>query len=109
MRALVAKAFRLHVVQQWSESLIGAVLDDLIDRIVAAGSADLVRTLTFPFLGPVSATILGLAPEDWAKFQAPTVLIGVTVDWLKAIATSAALGTTSRPSWLRGPRTRRTI
>jgi cytochrome P450 len=92
MRALIAKAFRPRVVQGWSETLIGTVVDDLIDRIQNQGSADLVRALTFPFPVQVIATILGLPQEDWPKFQQWAIeLIGVTVDWNKAIAASASL------------------
>jgi cytochrome P450 len=92
MRALVAKAFRPRVVQMWSETLIGSVVDDLIDRIQDKGSADLVRALTFPFPVRVIAKILGLPQEDWAKFQIWSIeLIGVTTDWNKAIAASASL------------------
>jgi cytochrome P450 len=92
MRALVSKAFRPRVVQQWSDSLIGAVVNDLLDRIQHQGSADLVRALTFPFPVQVIATILGLPPEDWPRFQRWAIdLIGVTVDWDKAVAASASL------------------
>jgi cytochrome P450 len=92
MRNLVARAFRPRVVQKWSETLIGSVVDDLIDRIEPRGHADLVRALTFPFPVRVIAKILGLPQEDWAKFQKWSIdLIGVSNDWAQGLASSAAL------------------
>jgi cytochrome P450 len=94
MRNLVARAFRPRVVQKWSDTLVGLVVDDLLDRIVDRGHADLVKTLTFPFPVRVIAKILGLPQKDWAQFQRWSVeLIGVGVDWAQGIAASAALKT----------------
>jgi hypothetical protein len=47
-RALVAKAFRARVVDQWSDAIIGATVGELIDAFAADGHADLVRQLTPP-------------------------------------------------------------
>jgi cytochrome P450 len=91
-RALVAKAFRQRVLERWNETLIKKTVDDLLDRIVDAGQADLVRSLTFPFPVKVISRILGLPDADWTRFQRWSIeLISVAQDWERALAASAAL------------------
>ena len=48
-RALVAKAFRARVLDQWSDAIIGATVSELIDAFAGDGHADLIPQLTFPF------------------------------------------------------------
>ena len=91
-RALVASAFRTKMMQKWSDTLVKRTVDELIDRFIANGSTDLVRSLTFPFPVKVIARILGLPEEDWPKFQQWSIeLIGVSVDWERGLAASEAL------------------
>lgn len=91
-RALVASAFRTRMLQKWSDTLITATVDELLDRVVPQGKADLVRSLTFPFPVKVIARILGLPEEDWPKFQRWSLeLIGVGADWERGLAASASL------------------
>ena len=91
-RALVASAFRVRMLQKWTDTVIRATLDELIDRFAAKGEADLVRTLTFPFPVKVISRILGLPEEDWPKFQRWSIeLIGVGVDFERGMRASAAL------------------
>ncbi len=91
-RALVAKAFRARVVDQWSDAIIGATVGELIDAFAADGHADLIRQLTFPFPVKVIARILGLPEADWPRFlRLSTELIAVMRDWDRAVAASREL------------------
>ena len=91
-RALVSPAFRTKVLAHWEEQLVGATVHRLLDAVVARGSADLVRELTFPFPVQVIARILGLPGEDYPRFQRWSLdLISVAVDFEKAVGASASL------------------
>jgi cytochrome P450 len=68
-RALVSHAFRPKMLVHWEDELIRGVIDALIDKIVDAGHAELVRDLTFNFPVQVIARILGLPQRDFPKFQ----------------------------------------
>jgi cytochrome P450 len=91
-RALVAKAFRARVLDQWSDAVIGATVSELIAAFAGDGHADLIRQLTFPFPVQVIARILGLPEADWPRFvQLSTELIAVMRNWDRAVAASAEL------------------
>lgn len=91
-RALVASAFRTRMLDRWSQPLIRATIDELVDRFAADGQADLVRQLTFPFPVKVIARILGLPEEDYQKFQRWSLeLIGVGANYQRGLAASAKL------------------
>ncbi|HEV3381148.1 MAG TPA: hypothetical protein VG142_09235, partial [Trebonia sp.] len=91
-RALVAKAFRARVLDQWSETIIGATIGELIDAFAGDGRADLVPQLTFPFPVRVIARILGLPEADWPRFlRLSTELIGLMRNWDRAVAASREL------------------
>ena len=80
-RALVAKAFRARVLDQWSDPIIGATVSELIDAFAGDGHADLIPQLTFPFPVRVIARILGLPEADWPRFlHLSTQLIAAEVD-----------------------------
>jgi cytochrome P450 len=68
-RNLVAQAFREKSLARWEPEFIGPIIDELIDRFVADGEADLVRQLTFEFPVRVIARLLGLPEKDFAQFQ----------------------------------------
>jgi cytochrome P450 len=68
-RALVSHAFRQKALARWQDELVRAVIDALIDRVVDAGRAELVRDLTFNFPVQVIARILGLPQRDFPRFQ----------------------------------------
>src|SRR2546421_5379162 len=68
-RALVAPSFRQAVLARWEDAVIGAVVDDLIDRFAGRGRADLVRELTFAFPANVIAAILGLPRDQFEQFH----------------------------------------
>lgn len=91
-RALVAKAFRARVLEQWSGTLIGATVTELLNAFAGDGHADLIRQLTFPFPIQVIASILGLPRADWPRFQRlSTELIGVMRNWDQGLAASRDL------------------
>jgi cytochrome P450 len=91
-RALVAKAFRTRVLDQWSDTIIGATVTELIDAFAGDGRADLVRQLTFPFPVRVIARILGLPEADWPRFlRLSTELIAVMRNYDRAVAASREL------------------
>ena len=92
-RALVASAFRMRMIQKWSDTLLKATVDELIDRFIARGKTDLVSSLTFPFPVRVISRILGLPESDWKQFQQWSVdLISVNVNLEKALNASRELG-----------------
>jgi cytochrome P450 len=91
-RALVARAFRARVLDQWSDSIIGATIAELIDAFADAGRADLIPELTFPFPVRVIARVLGLPEADWPRFlRLSTELIAVMRNWDRAVAASREL------------------
>jgi cytochrome P450 len=91
-RALVAKAFRTRVLEQWSDAIIGATVGELIDGFAGDGHADLIPQLTFPFPVRVIARILGLPEADWPRFlRLSTQLIAVMRNWEGALAASREL------------------
>ena len=91
-RNLVAHAFREKSLARWEPEFIGPIVDELIDRFIAEGSADLVRQLTFEFPVRVIARLLGLPEEDFAKFQRWAVeLISLGADIERGLAASESL------------------
>ena len=91
-RALVAKAFRARILDQWSDTIIGRCLGELIDDFARDGHADLIPQLTFPFPVQVIARILGLPEADWPRFlRLSTQLIAVMRNWEGALAASREL------------------
>jgi cytochrome P450 len=91
-RALVARAFRTRVLDQWSDAVIGATVRELIDAFARDGRADLIPQLTFPFPVRVIARILGLPEADWPRFlRLSTQLIAVMRNYEGAVAASREL------------------
>jgi cytochrome P450 len=91
-RHLVSHAFRQKVLAHWEETLVGSVVNELVDRFADLGRADLVRQVTFPFPVKVIAGILGLPPDDYVQFQRWSLeLISVALDFDRAVAASQAL------------------
>ena len=91
-RALAAGAFRARVLDQWSDAVIGATINELIGAFAGDGRADLIRQLTFPFPVQVIARVLGLAEADWPRFlRLSTQLIAVMRNWDGAVAASREL------------------
>ena len=91
-RNLVAHAFREKALARWEPEFIGPIIDELIDRFVGDGEADLVRQLTFEFPVRVIARLLGLPEEDFPQFQRWSVeLIGLVADIDRGLAASESL------------------
>jgi len=91
-RPLVARAFRARVLDQWSDTIIGATVSELIDAFAGDGHADLIPQLTFPFPVRIIARILGLPESDWPRFlQLSTELIAVMRNWDRAVAAGREL------------------
>jgi cytochrome P450 len=91
-RALVAGAFRARALEEWSDTIIGATISELIDAFAGDGHADLIPQLTFPFPVRVIARILGLPEADWPRFlRLSTELISLMRDWDRAAAASREL------------------
>jgi cytochrome P450 len=91
-RNLVAHAFREKSLARWEPEFIGPIIDELIDRFVADGEAELVRQLTFEFPVRVIARLLGLPEQDFLQFQRWSVeLIGLVADIDRGLAASESL------------------
>jgi len=91
-RALVSVAFRQRTLARWEESLVGRVVDELIDVIVEQGCADLVSDFTFAFPAKVISGVLGLPEEDYQRFQDWAVgVISIGRDWERAVQCSTEL------------------
>ncbi|MGP0030018.1 MAG: cytochrome P450 [Acidimicrobiales bacterium] len=74
-RALVATAFRQKVLATWETDLVAKVADELIDRFVHRGHAELVREFTFPYPTQIIAGLLGLPRGDYRQFQRWSIAI----------------------------------
>ena len=68
-RRLLQGAFSRKALDRWERELVAPVVEGLIDRFAARGSADLVRELTFPFPVSVIAGMIGLPEEELADFH----------------------------------------
>jgi cytochrome P450 len=91
-RSILQQAFTRQEMARWEVELVAPLVDELVDRFIDDGHADLVRQLLFPFPVAVIAALLGLPPEDLPEFHRLAVeLIGVTVDWDRSVASSAKL------------------
>ncbi len=92
-RALLQQAFTRKAMERWETQLVAPVVNGLIDRFAAAGRAELVRALHFPFPMTVIAGLLGLPDELLDDFHRLGVeLIAVSVDQARAVAASRRLG-----------------
>ncbi len=88
-RALIAQAFRPKALEHWDELLIRPLVDELIDRFVERGSADLQREFAQPFPISVIARIMGVPREDYPQFLRWSLeLISVATNWERGIAAS---------------------
>jgi cytochrome P450 len=91
-RSILQQAFTRKAMDRWEAQLVAPLVHGMIDEFIDAGSADLVRQLLFPFPVAVIAALLGLPEADLPRFHRLAVeLIGVSVDWDRAIRASEAL------------------
>jgi pimeloyl-[acyl-carrier protein] synthase len=67
IRGLVSRAFTNRVVESLRPK-VQSMVDDLLDRVVDAGHADVVRCLALPLPATVIAEMLGVPSDDQARF-----------------------------------------
>jgi cytochrome P450 len=88
-RSLIQQAFTRKEMERWEKELVTPIVDELIDRFVDRGSAELVRELFFPFPVHVIAGMLGLPRDGLAEFHAKAVeLITIATDVEKGLVAS---------------------
>ena len=91
-RSLIQQAFTRKAMEAWESELVEPIVDDLIDRFVDDGRAELVSNLFFPFPVNVIAGLLGLPRADLPMFHRFTVeLISVSIDMDTALRASQGL------------------
>lgn len=91
-RALVSVAFRQRTLARWEESLVGRVVDELIDGFIDRRRANLASEYTFAFPAKVIAGVLGLPEEDYEQFQRWAVgIINVSRDWERGVRCAGEL------------------
>ncbi|MEJ7584667.1 MAG: cytochrome P450 [Acidimicrobiales bacterium] len=91
-RTILQQAFTRKEMARWQNELVAPLVHRMIDDFIDDGRADLVRQLTFPFPVRVIAALIGLPEADLPTFHRLAVeLIGVTVDWDRALRASEEL------------------
>jgi cytochrome P450 len=91
-RLVVSQAFRSQTLVRFEETVVRAVVNELIDEFAERRRADLVRTFTFHFPVQVIARILGLPRADYPRFQRWALEItSAPMHWERGLAASAAL------------------
>jgi cytochrome P450 len=68
LRSLVNKAFTPRITQRL-EPRMRQVAHELLDRALEAGEVDLVEALTYPLPVTVIAEMIGIPPQDRARFK----------------------------------------
>ncbi|MDG4668171.1 cytochrome P450 [Mycobacterium sp. 236(2023)] len=69
LRSLVSKAFSQKALKRWEDELVTSIANDLIDRFVDRGRADLVKEFTFDYPTRIISGLLGLPEADFLQFQ----------------------------------------
>jgi cytochrome P450 len=91
-RALVSNAFRQRTLARWEQTLVGRVVDELIEGFADRGRVDLVREYTFDFPAKVISGVLGLPEADYRQFQQWAIgIISVAGDWEQAVRCAGEL------------------
>jgi cytochrome P450 len=67
-RNLVAKAFRMSRLEKWDTTLVGPMIDGLLDKIAPNGRSDLVADVTTRYPVQVICGIVGVPLEDADQF-----------------------------------------
>ncbi len=77
LRALIHKAFTPRMIREL-EARIQAIADELIDALLAKGQGDFLAEFAIPLPVTVIAELLGIPPEDQAKFRywSQTIVLG---------------------------------
>jgi len=91
-RALVSSAFRMKSLAHWEHDFVRSAVNELIDRFVGQGRAELVRHLTFRYPVQVIAKILGIPPEDHAQFHGhANAIVQIAEDPERGLAAAQAM------------------
>jgi len=91
-RSLVSAAFSQRALARWEDELVERVANELIDRFVERGRAELVREFTFPYPTQIIAGLLGLPREEYPQFQRWSIsLLSILVNRERGLAASQAL------------------
>jgi cytochrome P450 len=69
LRSLVAQTFRQKTLAHWDQDLVVPVVDEMIDKFVATGRAELVRDFTYRYPAQVIGEILGVPRADHPFFH----------------------------------------
>jgi cytochrome P450 len=78
LRSLVSQAFRQRMLAHWDEDLVVPVVNEMIDRFVERGEAELVEEFTYRYPVQVISEILGLPRSDHEYFH-PRALAVINV------------------------------
>ncbi|OMC45017.1 cytochrome P450 [Mycobacterium sp. IS-1264] len=98
LRSLVSKAFSQKALKRWEDELVVAIGNDLIDRFVDRGRADLVKEFTFDFPTRIISGLLGLPEEDFHQFQRWSIdVLSFMVAPERGRASAAALTEYAKP------------
>jgi cytochrome P450 len=68
LRRLARAAFAVRAVESL-RAMITRVVDELLDRLEAAGRADFVATFAYPLASTVIANVIGVPPADQQRFR----------------------------------------
>jgi cytochrome P450 len=91
-RSLVSAAFSQKALARRQDDLVEQVANELIDRFVERGRAELVREFTFPYPTQIIAGLLGLPRADYPQFQRWSIsLLSFMMNPERGIAASTAL------------------
>ncbi len=91
-RSLVSAAFSQKSLARRQDDLVEQVANELIDRFVERGRAELVREFTFPYPTLITAGLLGLPRDDYAQFQRWSIsLLSFILNPKRGITASTAL------------------
>lgn len=89
LRALVQKGFSSQIVDGLRPR-IQAIIDELIDRVAAAGGMDLIADFAVPLPVTVIAEMLGVPAEDHSRFRAWSQLLVSTPNTPEGLARKRA-------------------
>jgi cytochrome P450 len=91
-RSLINAGFLRRSIEEWSETLIPAVVDSYIDRFVGDGRADLMTQFHLAFPVTVIAALLGIPDEDLLAIEPWAFDVVSPVNWERAVIARDGLG-----------------
>jgi cytochrome P450 len=68
LRSLCSKAFTPRTVARLDDTMVD-VMNELVDRVAAAGRCDVVTDIARPYPVPIICALLGAPREDWQQFS----------------------------------------